>query len=229
MNRIFATDHTVTPGGPMQGQLDRLAGGDLPESERQAVLAWLDEEPARWRACGMAFLEAQMWQESAATAALQAPAPIASPQPAARAPEGKRRQRWHVSLLALSAAVAVAFLAGALAARWLPLGSGQAGPMLVEQPGPGPSADQPQLATVAVNNPNSNLPLMLQLPVTTGDESQQVAGASPISDYERRMWERRGFEVIEELRYLPARLPDGRVVMVPVNKVQLKFKGTPVS
>jgi hypothetical protein len=48
-----------------------------------------------------------------------------------------------------------------------------------------------------------------------------VAGASPISDYERRMWERRGFEVIEELRYLPARLPDGRVVMVPVNKVQL--------
>jgi hypothetical protein len=70
---------------------------------------------------------------------------------------------------------------------------------------------------------------MLQLPVSTDAGSHEIAEASSISDYERRMWERRGFEVIEELRYLPARLPDGRIVMVPVNKVQLKFKGTPVS
>ena len=227
MNRVFATDHTVTPGGPMQAQLDRLAGGDLPESERASVLAWLDEEPSRWRACGMAFLEAQLWQESAAapTPAQAAPAP----QPAASAPPAKRRERLQISEIALSAALAVAFLAGALAARWLPLGSDPSRNLIVEQPVPAPSADQPILATVAVNSPNSNLPLMLQLPVTTGPDRQPVAEASSISEYERQMWERRGFEVVEELRYLPARLPDGRIVMVPVNKVQLKFKGTPVS
>jgi hypothetical protein len=228
MNRVFATDHTVTPGGPMQAQLDRLAGGDLPENERSALLAWLDEEPARWRACGMAFLEAQMWQE-AATASPAPASAIPAPQPAVSAPPAKRRERWHVSMLALSAAVAVAFLTGALAARWLPPGGAAPRHLIVEQSIPAPGDKQPLLATVAVNSPNTNLPLMLQLPVTTGDDGQQVAGASPISDYERRMWERRGFEVIEELRYLPARLPDGRTVMVPVNKVQLKFKGTPVS
>ena len=36
-------------------------------------------------------------------------------------------------------------------------------------------------------------------------------------------------ELNEELRYLPARLPDGREVVVPVNKVQVKFKGLPAS
>jgi hypothetical protein len=44
--------------------IDRLVAGDLDEVRRREVLAWLDEKPGRWRHCGLAFLEAQLWQES---------------------------------------------------------------------------------------------------------------------------------------------------------------------
>ena len=47
------------------GQLDRLVSGDLPEPDRRSLLAWLDEEPTRWRVCALAFLEAQVWEQAA--------------------------------------------------------------------------------------------------------------------------------------------------------------------
>jgi len=40
-------------------QIDRLVSGDLAQVERVQLLAWLDEVPARWRRCGLAFLEVQ--------------------------------------------------------------------------------------------------------------------------------------------------------------------------
>ena len=67
----------------------------------------------------------------------------------------------------------------------------------------------------------------IQVPVTTADRVRHDAPA--ISDYDRKQWEKRGFEVTEERRYLPARLPDGREVVVPVSKVNLKIKRTPLS
>lgn len=45
-------------------QIDRLAAGDLAEPQRRELLAWLDAQPARWRQCGLAFLEAQAWGEA---------------------------------------------------------------------------------------------------------------------------------------------------------------------
>jgi len=235
MNRIATHDRA------MQAQLDRLVGGDLSESERTTLLAWLDEDAARWRACGLAFLEAQMWQEAAAIA------PSASPaQPAARitapatlpqqAPQPSRastgRDGWRVSSLALTAAVALAFLSGILLARWLPTSTSRQMPSVAEHPtSPLATAAAKQLiATVPVKtNLDTPGPFLLQLPVSTEPGAELAAVGSSISAYDRQRWERRGFEVVEELRYLPARLPDGRQIMVPVNKIQLKFKGTPVS
>src|ERR1043165_9690073 len=44
--------------------LDLLVCGDLGEAARQRVLEWLEEDPVRWRLCGLAFLEAQTWSEA---------------------------------------------------------------------------------------------------------------------------------------------------------------------
>ena len=66
MNAKLTLDHA------MQAQLDRLVAGDLPENDRRSLLAWLDEDAGRWRACALAFLEAQTWE--AATAAWPAAA-----------------------------------------------------------------------------------------------------------------------------------------------------------
>jgi hypothetical protein len=66
----------------------------------------------------------------------------------------------------------------------------------------------------------------LTLPIAAADE---FPASEPISEYVRKQWERRGFELEEETRYLPAKLPDGRTVMVPVTKVHVRLKRTPVS
>jgi hypothetical protein len=121
-----------------------------------------------------------------------------------------------------------AFFAGLGCAHYLP-GLSQRTPHFAGPSEPNrKTGDEPLLATVSLpTNLDPRLRAQLELPV-----AQMGAGlrqASPISDYDRQQWERRGFELIEETRYLPARLPDGREVMVPITKVHVKFKGTPVS
>jgi hypothetical protein len=231
MNRIAATDRT------MQAQLDRLAAGDLPESERAALLAWLDEDAVRWRACGRAFLEAQMWEGALAGGTIcEIPASIVEPRQAA-SPPVDQQDRARFSAIALAAATLVAFISGIVLAQWLPRTNPRQAPLMVEQqpqPDPAPARHeppaQPLVATVSVRtNTLPGLPLMLQLPVAPQPTDAPSAAGTSISDYDRQKWNKRGFEVHEERRLLPATLPDGRPVVVPVNKVRLEYKGTPVS
>ncbi len=225
--------------GQIQAQLDRLVTGELAESDRRSILAWLDEDAGRWRMCALAFLETQMWEravglgqeESLSTAEIQ-------PSPSPSLPRTARRDRSQISILALTVVVAVAFTGGLLFAQWLPSGASRRLLTIAEQPVlPNDGArradrpsDQPLIATVSVRtNLDPSLPLTLQMPVAPQSVGSTATATSPLSDYERKQWEKLGFEVVEELRYLPARLPDGRDVVVPVNKVQVKFKGIPVS
>jgi hypothetical protein len=232
----------------MQAQIDRLVAGELPESERRNLLAWLDEDVGRWRACAVAFLEAQTWEaaaaasplESATTAvgASEAPAEAAAgkhPRETLRRHPGASRQRGFVGLIALSIALAASFVVGAMLGRQWPAAESHGGQVIVEHPQttPGTSPTEESrgtvLATVALrSNLDPGVPLQLKLPVTTSDAASHVI-PSAISDYERKQLEKRGFEVVEEQRYLPARLPDGRQVVVPVKQVRLKVKGMPVS
>ncbi len=221
-------------------QLDRLVSGDLPEPDRRSLLAWLDEEPTRWRACALAFLEAQVWEQArlevggresevgsrACTAATSGREGVGASGFSVRAkqPSPSSWQRW----LAIAGVMLLAFAAGTFTGRGsVPAPKRPQQPMIAESRSL-PSAPGPQLATVSVRtNLDPRLMAQVQLPVEPAD--QPLAGASSISEYDRKQWERRGYEVVEETRYLPAKMPDGRTVMVPVNRVHLKLKGTPVS
>ncbi len=242
-------------------QLDRLVSGDLPEPDRRSLLAWLDEEPTRWRACALAFLEAQVFEQATAPSAVgnalcgvprEGEAPAEPPRdvevpcavgnalrgvPGVQAPRGYPGFRVQAAKhdlpftgahwLALASSLLVAFAVGTLAGR-----SSIATPVRTAKiltAAPQPSAPPGfQLATVSVRtNLDPRITAQVQLPVEPAD--QPLAGASSISEYDRKLWERRGYELVEETRYLPAKMPDGRPVMVPVNRVHLKLKGTPVS
>lgn len=220
----------------MQAQIDRLVAGELPESERRSVLAWLDEDVRRWRACAVAFLETQSWEAAAAdlspretfsTAAIASGARVMR---AGRAVASQRSAQRYA--LAMVASIAIAFVAGVFAAR-LSVSRGEGTlPQIVERPfsesGTPTKPPQPLMATVPVGTMlDPDVRAELQLPITPVASGK--APDSSLSEYERKQWERQGIELTEERRYLPARLPDGRDVIVPVNKVQLKLKPASVS
>jgi len=217
MNAKLTTDRA------MQAQLDRLASGDLAENDRRSLLAWLDEDAGRWRACATAFLEAQTW-EAAATNWPDSSATLADRKPREQYAAATKSSVWRQALAI--AAVALVFVAGHWSARlWLPAATilPVAAPQPTQQ-----SSGGPLMASVNVRtNLNPNMTAQLQVPVTP------VAGGAvrtpALSDYERKQWEKRGFEIQEERRYLPAKLPDGTPVLVPIDKLQVRLKGTPVS
>src|SRR5262245_14442224 len=56
--------------------LDRLVCGELDEMARGHVLDWLEQDPARWRVCGLAFLEAQTWSQALGDACVGTISPV---------------------------------------------------------------------------------------------------------------------------------------------------------
>jgi hypothetical protein len=120
----------TTPDQPCWEQdlrLQRLVDGELDEQQSRQLLAELDRDPAGWRACALAFLEAQLW-----SAEMQAPPPTAPPQVPAAASHSKashstashstashstaanltagHHRFWNLAVLA--AAASVAFVVG---------------------------------------------------------------------------------------------------------------------
>src|SRR5262245_30677905 len=50
-----------TESSEMGTLIDRLVCGDIEECDRERLVKWLEEDPVRWRLCGLAFLESQLW------------------------------------------------------------------------------------------------------------------------------------------------------------------------
>ena len=239
MNRNNNTSDTA-----LQAQLDRLVSGDLAPAERRSLLAWLDEEPSRWRTCGLAFLEAQNWTEALETLG-EDPRDAAAPPSTEISKDDRKEQigerKSSLRLLAVAASVLLALTCGIVIGRqWDSHGS--PGPTIADIPretdrpraSPLPrqemsKRDQVQLATVSLPTDLSpNVAALVQLPVKTASSDAAANTASSIPEHIRKQWERRGFELKEERRFLPARLADGREVVVPVNEVQVKYIGNQV-
>ncbi len=231
---------TMTNEMLLRGRIDRLVCGELGDAERRELLAWLEGDVVRWRQCAMAFLEAQVWEETLEAegsgfrvqrSAGSGPRSVVRSQTTgAEAVERTGGRGWLAPLLVVAASIA-AFTCGLLFQE-LRLGPRQSAPPIAQPDSPAqrpPATSGPLVASVPVKGgPLGNIAATLQFPVRPLD-SAAIPAASSVPDHVRRQWERRGYELVEERRYLPARLPDGRQVMVPVNEVKMKFVGKPVS
>src|SRR5262245_33863928 len=102
-----------------QAQIDRLVAGALPEQERRRLLVWLDEDFRRWRACAVAFLEAQMWEaagtEMPACGARTLVRSASGGRPAVSATTQHGGRRLYA--VSTAACVTLAFAAGAVLGR----------------------------------------------------------------------------------------------------------------
>ena len=168
--------------------LDRLVDGELDEAARAALLRELDGEPGGWKRCALAFLEAQAWRQAISADAETLPAPRIQPAPA----------RFPVSrqLMALAAAVVVAFGVGFVSRD------------------PAPAERHHPLAGGALTQ------------ALAVEGASQSPGASPaVPESLRRQMERQGYRVDGDRKLVPVALEDGRKVTVPVDTVSLRYVG----
>jgi len=226
--------NTINFGENTQLWLDRLACGELDEQTRGSLLAWLDTEPLRWRACALALLEVQTWHEALepreATERVEIRRPeLQLTESPTRSPS--RQTKW-IPAAVLSASVLIAFSLGALSRSWMtPDGA------LVEkkqqvgsEPGEPAISSGPLMATVALKPElHAGVSGTLRIPVRSVGNQDETSSAPSISEYDRQKWERRGYQLIKERRFLPAELPDGRKVVVPMEQVKAHYVGSKVS
>jgi len=245
----------------MASQVDRLVCGELDEPARQILLAWLEADPVRWRVCGVAFLEAQVWSrvleneprlDAPAATIARASAGLVSPQP-------QVGRRALLRLATIAAAIVIAFGLGLAyrdfsaprppaaetAAGGAPPGShsdsahsNRADPDWADPDGADPNeADRP-LATSPSSMPSKQNPVLASFNVETGSGSGRLTPIqipvvpvandasrerehSEIPEYVRQQWERRGYKVSLEKRFVFAKLADGQQVVVPVEQVRI--------
>jgi hypothetical protein len=206
--------------------LDRLACGELDEQTRKSLFTWLDAEPLRWRGCALALLEMQTWNESLENIDKN---PACVPEPAFRAIHERNREskilRWR-PLSSLAAALLVAFTLGTLSGGWW-----KSNGEVVANKRPQESEPAgPLMATVSLRPElGSAMPATLQIPVMSVKDSGAHSPSRSISEYDRQKWERRGYQLTKERRFLPAQLPDGKKVVVPVEQVKANYVGSKVS
>jgi len=218
----------------MLSLLDRLVCGELDEETRGAVLNWLDANPGRWRQCGLAFLEAQTWSRALST------------QPSAKIEEViqntdvtttnmQPRKRRRLTVASLAACVLVAFGCGFVAnhalnlTEWHTLGQitrSEPQAARIKDSHRANQQTEPLLASIAMQ-PTSAASgnAVLQIPVAP---AIQTKNPTAIPDYVRSQWERQGYQLSVERRYVLGNLPDGEQIAVPVERVRANYVGMKV-
>lgn len=233
---------------------DRLADGELSESERRELLAGLDREPGAWRRCALAFLEAQSWRQELGGLRQEAGPQAEEPR---RFHSGVSRRtprlpRYGGTLLAMAASFLAALWLGSMIdeARDTPR-PGTAGPRqlagvedgrtTVEAPRPeGISAEAPaqadrgsgpwEVVTVSVPEGLQGIEGPIRLPALARDrfDEQWLRNLPPVvPDDVVGALKRTGHEVRQRREWLPLRMQDGRQLVVPIDNVDVHYLGGP--
>ena len=235
-------------------RLDRLVAGELDESSRREALAWCEREPEGWKRCALAFLEAQVWEQAFSTpGAIDGPAAVAKHETnghasayrgaewVARAAPAKRpgeSRGWRVGSATLACLLLAGIAIGAAIGRTFSIRNESP---IVDSPHEKMPKDSPEtvvesreqlVATVtSVGFGSARAGVAVQLPVVeTGLTSAASQAQTPIlPEYERRQWERKGWRVEPERKFLPAKLPDGSPVLVPIDRMRVSYQGRPAT
>jgi len=208
--------------------LDRLVDGELSDLERQELLSALDDEPAGWRRCALAFLEAQTWGTDLKSFRDQ---PTEVVTPARIAPRISRH--WPLGL-AMAASLLLAFFGGlALQGRLSRNSSSQlagdlprttnTAPQLVRATSP--TGAQKLWQTVSLPTGDGKVVNVNALDGASGDLSLLFDPSSAIPPDVLQQLEQRGHHIEREKELWPVQLQDGRRLIVPVEQVQVNYVG----
>jgi hypothetical protein len=202
-------------------QLDRLVSGDLDERDRRQLIAWLEEDPRRWRLCGLLFLESQTWSHALAEWPCGSPSSVAAPPPKITMSTATTRRSPIVHAAILAASVLLSFLFGFTIRGANEPNRSIAHDQLAAPGNTSLAGVNPVLAELPLRSTVRGLPQStLQIPVVP--KTATNAAQEPLPDYVRQQWERRGYQFQLERRYVFARLPGGQQVAVPIDQYSVK-------
>lgn len=200
--------------------IDRLVDGELSAEQRRELLASLDAEPAAWRECAVAFLEAQTWRASLADlgrATVAAPRAAVEPRPRRFAPA----TAWAAVAATALLAFGLGTIVPGLESRENPLGPTQA----VAEPSPAEieAARNPESLTLFVQDDRGKR-RRISAPLIDAAEFDQQFGLrfpSRVTPALRQRLEGQGYQVSTRRRYAPLFSEHGQPLVVPVEDLQL--------
>jgi surface antigen len=207
--------------------LDRLVDGELTELERQELLSALDDEPAGWRRCALAFLESQFWGNDLKTFRDQPLTPVTP----ARSHTHLWRQ-WPVAL-AMAASLAIAFFIGlALQGQF----GGDSNTQQLAQDGNRSTMDAQQLAhatakdatkqnwtTIQLTNDDGSVFDVKAFDAANGNLGWLFDATSAVPADVLQQLQQRGHSIQRETELWPVQLKDGRRLIVPIEQVQVHY------
>lgn len=217
--------------------IQRLVDGEMDPAQRCQFLFQLDQQPELWRHVALAFVEDQ-----ALRCAYQSypSRPIDVGPPEAQHVSGHERLRratWDQSrtigwLLAASLLVALSgFGVGYWSGHgWKPAAAGLESPVGGELPvankGPdesGPDESGPEYRLRFVDHQPGNDRVM-EVPVWGSTQNWPPPGTR-IPESLQRTFMNLGYEVQQDTQYISGHLDDGRQVVLPVSRVDVRFRG----
>jgi len=227
-------------------RFDLLVDGQLSEARRRELLSGLDDEPGGWRRCALAFLEAQTWKEDFRSI-------VREPAPRQQQPTASRTGRPWLSrhgkaLAAMAASFLVALALGTqmpgligwpgsteapqveVAGSVEPVGIGEP---TMPSPPPDDGRDRPVQPPDAPSIPwrmvgdGDSFELPPAVPRERIDDGWLDALPPAIPEAVVHQWENDGHRVVRHRELVPYRMPDGRQLVVPVDKYQVHYVGRP--
>jgi len=232
-----------------QELLDCLVDGELPEARRRELLASLDGTPGGWRACALAFLEAQCVKDSLGAAVRQSASrpEVVVPSFTVRSEWGRRARMFLSMAASFLLALGIGWWAGMLRHTDGPGGPGLgSSASLVASPvdamagrqadpaapgGPPRLRDSSPAMTVALPDAWSQGGREVRLPVVERDQidhSLLYPDAQAFPAQLREALRRAGYEVRQHHGLVPVPVQDGRHAVLPVDQLDVRYVGNHV-
>ncbi len=230
-------------------RFDRLVDGELTEVERRTMLSSLDREPGGWRRCALAFLEAQCWQDSLRDPSKGRVADSDAPPPSHVIRAARPKSHWLVHVrtaMAMAACFMAALLIGSLLPRSggvptasapsstssdatsqfasLPSGASTvAGQDAAGQSQPQAAPDGAwRLVTLSPSDRDGSAGVQVPAVERPNIDEAWLRSVPPaIPDDVLQALQRTGHEVQQQRQFVPVPMKDGRVLVVPIDQVDV--------